>query len=76
MIKQLFSRPTATKLAEEELRNAEQALLEAQTAMEYATALVSYNQSRVARLRDFIKDSNAKTNETSIPGSAYTTTGF
>lgn len=76
MFKQLFSRPTATKIAEEELRNAEQALLEAQTAMEYATALVSYNQSRVARLRDFIKDSNAKTNETSLPGSTYTTTGF
>ena len=76
MFKQLFSRPTATKLAEEELRNAEQALLEAQTAMEYATALVSYNQSRVARLRDFIKDSNAKTNETSIPGSDHIITGI
>lgn len=76
MLKSLFSRPTATKIAEEELRNAEQALLEALTAMEYATALVSYNQSRVARLRDFIKDSNAKTNETSLPGSTYTTTGF
>ena len=76
MLKRLFSRPTATKIAEEELRNAEQSLLEAQSAMEYAAAIVSYNQSRVARLRDFIKDSNAKTNETSLPGSTYTTTGF
>lgn len=75
MFKQLFSRPTATKIAEEELRNAEQSLLEAQSAMEYAAAIVSYNQSRVARLRDFIKDSNAKTNETSHSGSTYTTTG-
>ncbi len=76
MLKDLFSRPTATKLAEEELRNAEKSLLEAQSAMEYASAIVSYNQNRVARLRDFIKDSNAKTNETSIPDGTYTTTGF
>lgn len=76
MLKQLFSRPTAIKIAEEELRNAEQSLLEAQSAMEYASALVSYNQSRVARLRNFIKDSDAKTNETSLPGDTYSTTNL
>ena len=76
MLKRLFSRPTATKVAQEELRDAEQSLLGALSAMEYATAIVSYNQNRVARLRDFIKDSNAKTNETSLTGSTYTTTGF
>lgn len=76
MLKRLFSRPTVTKIAEQELRYAEQSLLEAQSAMEYASAIVSYNQSRVARLRDFIKDSNAKTNETSLPDGTYTTTGF
>lgn len=41
-------------LAVRELEDAQRELLEAQSATEYASALVTYNKARVARLADFV----------------------
>lgn len=49
-----FKLPTPFMLATTELEDAERALLTAQTAAEYATSIVGYNQARITRLRSYI----------------------
>ena len=46
----LFKTPTPTELAVRELEDAKRELLSAYSAQEYASAIVAYNQDRVARL--------------------------
>jgi hypothetical protein len=41
-------------MAKKEFEDAQRELLEAQSAVEYASALVTYNQSRVDRLSTYI----------------------
>lgn len=52
----IFRTPSALELAAKELAQAERALLEAETAREYATAMVDYNNERIHRLRRFMKE--------------------
>ena len=52
-IKNLFRAPSAESLALQEYENARRSLLEAQSAREYAEAMVSYHQKRIDRLGQF-----------------------
>lgn len=52
----LFRTPTPLELAARELAEAERQLLQAHSAREYADAMVQYNQERIHRLRNFIKE--------------------
>lgn len=45
-----FKPPTATEVATDELASATLNLLEAQSALEYSSAMVEYNSKRVSRL--------------------------
>ena len=50
----IFLRPTVLEVAARELIEAQHAKLEAQTAAEYANAVVTYNTQRIDRLLAFI----------------------
>lgn len=50
----LFKLPTPFAMATSELEDAERSLLEAQSAAEYASSIVAYNQARITRLRKYI----------------------
>jgi len=52
----LFRTPTPLELAAREMAEAERSLLSAHSAREYADAMVMYNQERIHRLRNFIKE--------------------
>lgn len=58
-IRDLFRKPTAAELAQVELDQAQRKLLEAQTCMDYATALVRYETARVERLRSYLSKAQA-----------------
>ena len=47
----MFRIPTAAELAKKELEDAKRALLEAQSAFEYAGAMVDYHTKRLRRLQ-------------------------
>lgn len=47
----LFRTPTAAELAKKELEETRRALLEAQSAFEYAGAMVDYHTKRLRRLQ-------------------------
>ncbi len=53
-LKKLFRQPTAPELVLRELSEARLAKLEAQTAVDYATAIVAYNDARIARLVEYM----------------------
>ena len=55
-LRRMVSGPTPEELAARELDNARRALLEAQTAEEYARSQVIYNKQRIARLRSWLAD--------------------
>lgn len=63
-IKSPFSKPTPIEIATKELQEAQEKLLEAQTGLEYAKAMVEYNTNRVARLQEYIKAQTKSTNKT------------
>jgi len=50
----LTAGPTALEMAERELEEANVNLLKAYTSLEYADAMVRYNQARIDRLTDYI----------------------
>lgn len=52
----IFRTPSALEIAARELSNAERALLEAQSAKEYADAMCTYHGDRIDRLRRYIRD--------------------
>jgi len=59
-LKQLFRKHTPLEMATKELVNTELALLQAQTAVEWAEAQVGEYKKRIKRLRSFI---NGETTE-------------
>jgi hypothetical protein len=50
-----FQKPSAALLARVELEEAKRQLLAAQTALEYAQSMVTYNESKVKRLTAYLK---------------------
>ena len=52
----MFFKLNPFKLAEQELQEAELALMRAHTAAEYANALVAYNTQRVERLTAYVAE--------------------
>ena len=55
-MRRLLTGPSPDELAARELDAAKRALLQAQTAEEYARSQVIYNQQRIARLRAYLAD--------------------
>lgn len=55
-LKQMFRKLTPREMAAKELAEAERNKLEAQSAVEYAQSVVSYNDSRIRRLRRFLTE--------------------
>tara|TARA_R110000868_G_scaffold96010_6_gene264122 strand:+ start:837 stop:1037 length:201 start_codon:yes stop_codon:yes gene_type:complete len=55
-IKRAMRRLTPAEMAAAELADAELHRLEAHTAMEYASSVVSYEDARIKRLRKFLAD--------------------
>lgn len=53
-IKEQMRPPTPLELAAEELALAERAILEARSGIEWAQALVTYNEARIDRLKAYI----------------------
>lgn len=51
---QLFTKPHPIELAGRELAEAQRELLACHTAVEYAKAMVTYNEDRIARLKQFL----------------------
>ena len=54
----LTAGPTALELAQRELAEAKVDILKAFTSLEYADAMVRYNQARIDRLTDYIANNN------------------
>lgn len=52
--RKVFRKITPAETAAHELGDAEMALLEAQTAKEYAASIIGYNEARIKRLRAFL----------------------
>lgn len=53
-LKNLFRQPTASERVHRELAEARLAKLEAETAVDYATAIVEYNEARITRLGAYV----------------------
>jgi len=53
-LKQFFKMPTPLQMAANELANAELELLKAETGVEFASSLVTFNKQRVTRLKAFM----------------------
>ena len=54
-LKTIFKTPTPLQVAATELAQAELELLKAETGVEFASSLVTFNKQRVTRLRSYIK---------------------
>jgi hypothetical protein len=59
-IKRLFRPASPEELAARELDSARRQLLEAQSAREYADAMVTYHRSRIERLRAVLAEEEAQ----------------
>lgn len=57
-LKQVYGTPTAESIALRELEAAKRALLEAQTAKEYAESMVKYHDTRIRRLTTYLRDAH------------------
>lgn len=57
-MKRAFRRLTPVEMATQELVEAELALLDAQTAKEYATSMCTYHDARIRRLRAYLTQTN------------------
>jgi len=60
-IKRLTRRLTPVEMAAAELADAELHRLVAQSAVEYASSVVSYEDARIKRLRKFLADAEKQT---------------
>jgi hypothetical protein len=60
-LKRIIRRLTPVEMAAAELADAELHRLEAHTAMEYASSVVSYEDARIKRLRKFLSDAEKQT---------------
>lgn len=61
-VKLMFKRITPLQAIANELAEAEMQLLKAETGVEYAQALVTYNKNRVKRLRNYMAELNTTEN--------------
>lgn len=57
---EMMRKPSAELMAQRELEEAERQLLNAQASMEYATALVQYHTTRIARLNRLLSCQRGK----------------
>lgn len=57
-LKQMFKRPTSLQIIAAELAEAEVSLLRAETGVEYALSMVTYNKARVKRLKAYVAELN------------------
>jgi hypothetical protein len=57
-LKNMFRMPTPLQVAARELAQAEHELLEAETGVEFASSLVTFNKQRVKRLKTFMVGQN------------------
>lgn len=55
---EVWETPRVEDLAASELREAQRSLLEAQSSLEYSTAMVDYHAKRVSRLTTFLRVEN------------------
>jgi len=55
-LKRFFAMPTSLQVAATELANAELELLKAETGVEFASSLVTFNKQRVKRLKAYMVD--------------------
>ena len=55
-MRRLLTGPSPDELAARELDATKRALLQAQSAQEYARSMVIYNQQRIQRLRAYLAD--------------------
>ena len=53
-LKETFKMPTPIEVAAKQLATAELELLKAETGVEYASALVTFNKTQIKRLRAYI----------------------
>ena len=53
-LKQMFKMPTPLEVAAAQLATAELELLKAETGVEYASSMVSFNKAQIKRLRAYI----------------------
>ena len=53
-IKKLFTQPSTREIAAKELAEAERKALDAHTGIEWAQASLTYNQTRIKRLREYL----------------------
>ena len=60
-LKRIIRRLTPAEMAAAELADAELHRLEAHTAVEYASSVVSYEDARIKRLRKFLSDAEKTT---------------
>jgi hypothetical protein len=56
----MFRRVSQTEAIVSEMREAEHALLRAETGVEYASALVTYNKNRIKRLKAYLATEEPK----------------
>jgi len=61
MIKRLLTTPTPLEMVARELVEAQRAKLEAESAREYAHAMVCYNDDRILRLRERLTELQGET---------------
>jgi hypothetical protein len=54
-LSEIMRPPSAEVIAQKEFEDASRELLKAQSAKEYAEALVTYHKARVERLTEFLK---------------------
>ena len=57
-IKTMFRMPTPLQMAARELAQAEHELLKAETGVEFASSLVTFNKQRIKRLKSFMVEQN------------------
>jgi len=57
-LKAIFGKITPIQTAANELADAELALLRAESGVEYATSLVTYNRARIKRLKTYLATQN------------------
>ena len=55
-VKLLLKRPTSLQIIASELAEAEMSLLRAETGVEYALSMVTYNKARVKRLKAYVSE--------------------
>lgn len=76
-ISNIFFRRTVDDLAKNELKEARKGLLQAQAGLEWAQAMVTYHQTRIARLNAYFEAQEHDKTDFETPADlAHPTSGF